>query len=252
MLENKDDIVVQSDFKTSHIGTSVIHYDSQFFTAPSAVPTEAVFTADYWQQANAISGQAQGRGTTWFFKHSGTEMALRHYFRGGLIGKLLTDHYAYSGLHNTRPFREFKLLRHLTALGLPAPYPVAVHVKKRPPFSYTGDIITQKIDNAADLVSLLSKRALTAKELNIIGATIKRFHEHCIYHHDLNAHNILLNDKSSAWLIDFDQGAIRKDGSAWKQQNLDRLKRSFEKEKGRIPSFHWNEQSWNSLIEGYS
>ncbi len=251
MLENKDDIVVQSDFKTSHIGTSVIQYDSQFFNSPSTPPTEVIFTAEYWQKLNAITGHAQGRGTTWFFRHEETDMVLRHYFRGGLTGKCLTDQYAYLGLGHTRPFREFKLLSHITALGLPAPHPIAAQVKKRFPLFYTGDIITQKIDKAVDLVGLLSDRALTPDELNVIGATIKRFHDHNIYHHDLNAHNILLDEQNTAWLIDFDQGAIRQDYDSWKQQNLDRLKRSFEKEQGRIASFHWSEQSWHHLIEGY-
>ncbi len=252
MLENKDDIVVQSDFKTSHIGTSVILYNSQLFTSSSTTPTETIFTSKHWQQLNAISGQAQGRGTTWFFKHRGREMVLRHYFRGGLIGKILTDHYVYTGLNNTRPMREFKLLRHITSLGLPAPHPIAVQVKKHPLFRYTGDIITQKIDKATDVVSLLSERPLSPKELNIIGKTIKRFHDHNVYHHDLNAHNILLDDQNTAWLIDFDQGAIRKNSGTWKQQNLDRLKRSFEKEQLRIASFHWNKQSWLHLLEGYA
>ncbi len=252
MLENKDDIVVQSDFKTSHIGTSVIHYNRQLFTSSSTTPSEAIFTSEHWQQLNAISGQAQGRGTTWFFKHCGREMVLRHYFRGGLIGKLFTDHYVYTGLNNTRPIREFNLLSHISSLDLPAPQPIAVHVKKRPLSCYTGDIITQKIDKAADLVSLLSERALSPEELNIIGETVKRFHDHNIYHHDLNAHNILLDGQNTAWLIDFDQGAIRKGSDSWKQQNLDRLKRSFEKEQLRLATFHWNKQSWRHLLEGYS
>ncbi|MFL0801704.1 MAG: 3-deoxy-D-manno-octulosonic acid kinase [Agarilytica sp.] len=251
MLENKDDIVVQSDFKTSHIGTSVIHYNRQFFASLASPPTQSIFTSEHWQQLNAITGQAQGRGTTWFFKLSGSEMALRHYFRGGLIGKLLTDHYAYTGLNNTRPFREFKLLKHIAALGLPTPQPVAVHVKKHLPLSYTGDIITKKIGNAADLVDLLSKRALTPEELHLVGSTIRRFHDHNIYHHDLNAHNILLDNQNTAWLIDFDQGSIRNDNNTWKQHNLGRLKRSLEKEQGRLSAFHWNEQSWNQLIEAY-
>ena len=62
-----------------------------------------------------------------------------------------------------------------------------------------------------------------------IGQTIAKFHHHQIYHHDLNIHNIMLDIENEVWLIDFDKCGIRQ-GSNWKNSNMARLKRSFEKE----------------------
>ena len=56
-------------------------FDSGHFPAP--VPK--MFTGQYWKTQNAITGQATGRGTTYFFKHNKNEYVLRHYRRGGLI-----------------------------------------------------------------------------------------------------------------------------------------------------------------------
>ena len=51
-----------------------------------------MLSARYWQENNAVTGTAQGRGTTWFVQHGNNAQAkqwvLRHYYRGGLIGKI--------------------------------------------------------------------------------------------------------------------------------------------------------------------
>ena len=58
------------------------------------------FDADYWQQQNKIVGAKKGRATAWFFKHDDLTAVLRHYWRGGLVGKLLSDQYLYPGLND--------------------------------------------------------------------------------------------------------------------------------------------------------
>lgn len=248
MPTRKDDIVVQSEFKTINIGTSVIQYDAQFFDDP----TNEIFTHKYWDAKGAISGHARGRGITWFFKLQNTELVLRHYYRGGAIGKLLYDHYIYFGLLRSRPLREFELLAQLKKLGLPAPYPVAIHVDRISPTRYLGDIITKRIHNTTDLVSLLSERPATENEIITIGQTLRRFHDHNVYHHDLNAHNILLDNQNRAWLIDFDRGAIRPNASSWKNNNLNRLLRSLKKESQRLPQFYWQKSDWDLLLKSYN
>ena len=62
------------------------------------VPVPKMFTGQYWKTQNAITGQATGRGTTYFFQHNKNEYVLRHYRRGGLIGKVLSDQYMYTGI----------------------------------------------------------------------------------------------------------------------------------------------------------
>ena len=68
------------------------------------------FEADFWRQRNAITGQAKGRGTTLFSHANGQTWVLRHYRRGGLPGKILSDQYFFSGVEKSRPFCEFRLL----------------------------------------------------------------------------------------------------------------------------------------------
>ena len=115
-----------------------------------------------------------------------------------------------------------------------------------------AELLITRIENAQDLVELLSKQALSETLWKKIGVTIKRFHDNNIYHHDLNAHNILIDNKENVFLIDFDRGEIRKNNQAsWQQTNIARLLRSFEKEKNKLPTFHWQHDHWQLLLEGY-
>lgn len=211
----------------------------------------------YWQNNNAITGSAQGRGTTWFVKHTNKpskqtkHWVLRHYYRGGLIGKIINDSYWFTSQKNTRAAREFALLDYMQTLALPAPKPVACRVIRHGLF-YCADLLSSRIEHAQDLVALLSKQTLSAALWKKIGITIKRFHDNNIYHHDLNAHNILIDKSDNVFLIDFDQGEVRKNNQAsWQQANMARLQRSFVKELNKLPTFHWQQDNWQLLLEGY-
>ncbi|GHF99858.1 3-deoxy-D-manno-octulosonic acid kinase [Thalassotalea marina] len=209
-----------------------------------------MLSPQYWQQNNAVITTAQGRGTTYFVKYQSQEWVLRHYYRGGLIGKIIHDSYLYTGLKNTRAAKEFDLLKHLNQLQLPAPKPIAYRVI-RSGISYQADILTARIGHAKDLVAILQDRELDDQVWLSIGACIKQFHDHGIYHHDLNAHNILLDDNLKVWVIDFDQGEIRSPQQAWQQANMTRLLRSFNKEQQKLANFHWQKENWATLMEGY-
>ena len=54
-----------------------------------------------------------------------------------------------------------------------------------------------------------------------------------VNHTDLNIHNILIDDKDKVWIIDFDKCHQASEGR-WRELNLERLKRSFLKEKGKF------------------
>lgn len=210
-----------------------------------------VLTADYWQAQNAISGTAQGRGTTYFVETKAKQnWVLRHYYRGGLIGKLINDSYLYTGIKNTRAYKEFHLLAKLVEQGLPVPEPIAYRIHKKG-LTYSGDILTKRIMNAQDLVGILSSNSISSQLWQKIGSVIKSFHKQGVYHHDLNAHNILIDQDEKVWIIDFDQGEIRSNLSNWPQGNMERLLRSFRKEKGRITDFVWEESDWQHLMQGY-
>lgn len=205
---------------------------------------------DYWQKKNAVICTAQGRGTTYFVKHHSDEWVLRHYYRGGLIGRIIHDSYCYTGHQNTRAAKEFGLLNHLNRLQLPAPKPIAYRVIKSG-LSYRADILTARIQQAKDLVDILQHQVIDDQLWFNIGACIKQFHDNGIYHHDLNTHNILLDKNSKVWIIDFDQGEVRSPQKAWQQANMSRLQRSFNKEQNKLRSFHWQPDNWATLMEGY-
>jgi 3-deoxy-D-manno-octulosonic acid kinase len=213
------------------------------------VPVPKMFTGQYWQTKNAITGQATGRGTTYFFQHNKNEYVLRHYRRGGLIGKVLSDQYLYTGIEKSRAWQEFKLLQHMENMDLNCPTPIAAMLKKTGLY-YQADIISKKIPSAKDLHHILLANSLTSDVWQKIGQTIAKFHHHQIYHHDLNIHNIMLDIKNEVWLIDFDKCGIRQ-GNNWKGTNIARLKRSFEKEQ-RLRNIHWKLSDWKMLMSAYS
>ena len=126
--------------------------------------TREWFDADFWQQQNKIVGAKKGRATAWFFKHDHLTAVLRHYWRGGLVGKLLTDQYLYLGLEKTRVYKEFSLMMRLSELGLNVPTPIAAKVTTHG-LIYRGDIITQAVTGAQSLLDILITRTLSHDEL---------------------------------------------------------------------------------------
>ena len=211
----------------------------------------------YWQEADAITGSAQGRGTTWFVRYKNIKSkqskhwVLRHYYRGGLIGKVIHDSYLFTSQRKTRAAQEFALLAHMQTLALPAPKPIAYRVTRQGLF-YQADLLSSRIENAQDLVAILSKQTISSSLWKKIGRTIKRFHDHNIYHHDLNAHNILIDADENVFLIDFDRGEIRTSNqSQWQKSNMARLQRSFLKEEKQLPKFYWTQENWQLLLEAY-
>lgn len=220
---------------------------------PELVPDFCLemFTSRYWQEQDAILGSAVGRGTAWFIKHPVTDMVLRHYYRGGLIGKLIHDSYFFTGVMNTRAAKEFVLLNQMQQMQLPAPQAVAFKITRNGLW-YQGDILIQLIPGATDLVGLLTKTELPDELWLEIGRTIKQFHQNNIYHHDLNAHNIMVDSDNKVWLIDFDQGKLMPKAGEWQQNNMQRLLRSFNKEAKKLPVFHWHERHWQLLTKGYN
>lgn len=243
---NLSAIVKPYRLKVYQQGNVYCQYDENRVSAFSV----QMFTAKFWQQQKAVTGTAQGRGTTWFLEYNTQQWVLRHYYRGGLIGKLIKDSYLYQGMALTRAAQEFTLLAKMQQCNLPTPQPIAYQVIKKG-FFYHADLITQRIENAEDLATVLSEKRLSSALWQVIGATIRKFHQQGIYHHDLNAHNILIDVNDKVWLIDFDRGEQRKINNKWQQNNLERLKRSFLKELNKLPAFHWQEQDWFAFMQGY-
>lgn len=207
------------------------------------------FDPEFWRAQGALEGEAQGRGTVYFFRHHDKQYVLRRYRRGGLMAHLSQDRYFWRSENSTRPFAEWQLTYHLHRAGLAVPAPVAARYQ-RTGISYSGALITERLCDAESLAFGLRTRVLTLMGWLAIGRCIRSFHELGVCHADLNAHNILLSADGTVYLIDFDRGALRKPGM-WCDSNLVRLRRSLEKVTYSLPAEHFTETDWHSLLGGY-
>lgn len=206
------------------------------------------FNAKYWQNENRLIGTYAGRGSVWVINADLGKWVLKHYYRGGLYAKLNRDKYLWNGLNKTRAIREFRLLQHMQDQGLPCPKPIAVRVKKMGLF-YTNDLITCYIDHQTTFSQLIKQDKASVDLWARIGRVIARFHAAGIYHADLNANNLLIND-DEIYLIDFDKGAMKANRNHWPQANLARLKRSIEKETKHSCERYFSEH-WQALLTSH-
>ncbi|MFC0445333.1 lipid IV(A) 3-deoxy-D-manno-octulosonic acid transferase [Pseudidiomarina halophila] len=232
-------------------GNVEIWYDGEHFDDFS----DDYFTADYWRRQDKIKGSATGRSTAWFIAAGEQGMLLRHYYRGGLVGKVNKDRFAREAIANSRAMAEFELLMRLRERQLPVPKPLAARYEKAPVWGYRADILVEIIPQAEDLFKLLGQRQLTAQQWREVGGVIRQFHDAGVYHSDLNCHNIMLDAAGKVWLVDFDKCGFR-DAGEWQQANLARLLRSLHKEAAKAKEakrdFHWQkERDWPLLTKGY-
>lgn len=199
-------------------------------------------------RAEADAGQAErGRGVVHFVAAGTAQWALRHYRRGGLPGRIISDRYLWLGAERTRAFREWRMLQRLWQDGLPVPQPVAAGWRRQG-LSYRADLATVRIPGALPL----SVRLAAGERIDWegVGRVLGEFHRAGACHADLNAHNILLDAAGRAWLLDFDRGRFRSAGS-WQRRNLERLQRSLRKlaaEPGGMPV---DPADWERLLAGY-
>ncbi len=210
---------------------------------------ESMFEISRWRADRAAVAVSGGRGGVHVVTApGGSAWVLRHYRRGGLFGRVVTDSYLFTGAERTRAFREWRLLADLVALGLPAPRPVAARFRRTGPV-YRADLVTELIPDCRPLSALLCDASIGV-DWEAIGATIRDFHDAGVDHADLNAHNVLVDDDGRVFLVDFDRGRRRSPGS-WRQANLSRLRRSLDK-LARQRGEPADETAWRRLLAGYS
>ncbi len=210
---------------------------------------EKLFRPDWLAQASG--GRQVQRGTAIMFEYNGLELVFKQYHRGGLAGRVVKKTYLHSPLADTRMWREFNMLREMRALGLPVPRPVAARCVSLPPLAYRGALITERVADSRTLAEALCQGPLDEGLWEALGGLIARFHRHNVYHADLNVHNILLTG-ADWYLIDFDKGAIRSPLSRQDADgNVSRLRRSLDKEMGRLPGFQFTEDNWRRLLSAY-
>jgi len=227
--------------------TGAILYDKAIINQIS----EELFTPDAWPHAEALTGalRSSGRGNTMFVGNVPRQFVLRHYMRGGLIGKLVKDTFIYSGPDKTRSFREWRLLDKLSSNNFNVPRPAAARYCQHGTF-YTADLITVRIPDVMPLSQYIAENEPDDAFWQSVGAAIHDFHGAGVYHADMNAYNLQIDDSGKLWMLDFDKGALRPLG-AWQQQTLGRLHRSLHKIVGLDPKLIFRARSWEQLLEGY-
>lgn len=194
------------------------------------------------------------------------QWVLRHYRRGGAAARLSEKHYFWLSLARNRAFAECRLLAGLHRRGLPVPAPIGACAWREGPLGlyYRAALITRRIAGARALAALLEAAPLKPagptvatypepekdpgknreqalapapesspgpdleETLEACGAMIRRFHRAGLDHVDLNARNILIDNRGGPWLIDLDRCRLRSPGR-WQRSNLARLERSLEK-----------------------
>lgn len=188
------------------------------------------FDIDYIKRDCADIKQRGGRGQTLLFTSKNSrQLVLRHYFRGGLMGKLLKDRFFIFEKHAHRAFDEYKLLNFMYKNGLNVPRAIIAREILCGAF-LRQDIVIEQIACSNDLARIICERHLTNSELENIGKCIRKMFSLNIDHTDLNLRNILLDNNGKVYLIDFDKCYKCNLSFARKRAILDRLLRSFNKE----------------------
>lgn len=211
---------------------------------------EAWFEPTHWQASSTSRQQSGGRGSVVFFDAPFGAGVLRHYRRGGLVGKLNADHYLWTGRRRTRGFREFTLLAQLHDAGLRVPAPLfARYVREG--LRYRADLVTRRIPGARTLAERSLAGDVDAALAARVGRTLAGFHVRGAWHADLNAHNVVVDGAGDVWLLDFDRGRMRPPAMPWQQANLERLHRSLAKI-GAIKRLEgFDSRFWHPLLAAY-
>jgi 3-deoxy-D-manno-octulosonic acid kinase len=234
-----------ADESVASVGGALILYDRQIAGQPQA----DWFRSDLWPPL-VVPGVRTGRRPPCVVSMGASPWILRHYRRGGLVGRFIEDSYAWTGPNRTRAFREWRLLADLRRRGLPVPRPVAARII-REGLLYRADLLTVQIPGAVPMSALVGRDQLDSQTLRAIGRCIAQFHRAGVWHADLNAHNIQLDDQGRVYLLDFDKGRLTTPRSRWQRANLRRLHRSLHKIAdacGQAP----DERVWTELMAGYN
>lgn len=230
--------------RRGHIKNSIL-YNASVVRDPGA----ELFEPAYWLEQSGATETLGGRGSVLFIRDGERHWVLRHYRRGGLVGKVLSDQYLWAGAEGTRCFREWRLLAHMHGLGLPVPIPVAARYK-RSGLIYRADLLTVEIPNAQTLTQRLAQSMLTSSLWQRIGTTLARFHAIGVHHADLNANNIVLDAEDAVYVLDFDRGRVHEGSNDWINAVLERLLRSLNKLHVRR-GLHFTMQDWQVLRKAH-
>ena len=231
--------------QVTKINQSIILYDDRLMNEID----ENIFETDFWKMDKEAQPQSMGRGTVYFVKIQGQPCVLRHYNRGGLVAKLTLDKYLWMGEHNTRSFKEWRLLNDMVKKRLPVPAPVAARYVRNGIY-YKADIITREIPDIESLSDKLLGNSMTEQLWENIGECIAKFHYHGVFHMDLNVENIQIDQNNQVFLLDFDKGKVSEPLRRLSDSNLMRLKRSIAKVT-QLKQLVFPSSGWDKCITKY-
>ena len=231
--------------QVTKINQSIILYDDRLMNEID----ENIFETDFWKMDKEAQPQSMGRGTVYFVKIQDQPCVLRHYNRGGLVAKLTLDKYLWMGEHNTRSFKEWHLLNDMVKKQLPVPAPVAARYVRNGIY-YKADIITREIPDIESLSDKLLGNSMTEQLWENIGECIAKFHNHGVFHMDLNVENIQIDQNTQVFLLDFDKSKVSEPLRRLSDSNLMRLKRSIAKVT-QLKQLAFPSSGWDKCITKY-
>lgn len=205
-------------------------YGAILFDTTQVRQAEPEWFQPSWWQDRVRPVESGGRGGAWFVDAPFGQVVLRRYLRGGMAARVSRDRYLWNGAMRTRSFAEFRLSRAVIERGLPVPRPVAA-CYVREGATYRGAILIERLPG----VRTLADRIQVAGEgapWEEAGRLIARAHRAGLDHADLNAHNLMFDQRGRGWVIDLDRGRLRIPETGWREGNLRRLWRSVQKLRG--------------------
>ncbi|HWG76537.1 MAG TPA: 3-deoxy-D-manno-octulosonic acid kinase [Steroidobacteraceae bacterium] len=208
------------------------------------------FDPQWWRARGDVRPTAEGRGSALLIDADQRRLVLRHYRRGGWMSRFSHDRYRWHEADTTRSFAELHLLYLMRRAALPVPVPLAACYRRIGRHSYSADLLTERIEAVTSLHKRLAAAPVPLMGWIAIGRCLRRFHEDGVFHADLNARNVLLDDQWRVWLVDFDRGDLRKPG-LWCDANLVRLRRSVERITASLPAEHFSDADWASMLDAY-
>src|SRR5690606_29320690 len=149
MAHAVEQLIAKGDMQMSDaIQTQQWQDGSEVWLAPMVMNDQALlnakeqlFDASYWQQVKRVKGQATGRATAFFVAADQQDVLLRHYYRGGLVGKVNRDRFKREPIASSRAMAEFTMLNRMHSMGLPVPEALAARYTPASLWGYRADIM---------------------------------------------------------------------------------------------------------------
>lgn len=179
----------------------------QFGTCMSLTEVQMNLLIGFFSQPPPMSGAVLGGRSSVGYHRLETlgPVVVKHYKRGGLLGRLVKSRYMKWG--KSRSQLEFELLQKAQDLGINAPEPLLYASRGR--LIYRAWLVTREIKTPLSLARLsLDDEKRTRQVMASVIEQISRLIDNRIMHVDLHPGNVVVDRKDRVFLLDFDKGKI--------------------------------------------